>query len=232
MAGCPVFRSTAKSMGALVATRIGPFDPRSLWVYIISLQWKVSINLLFVANCMEANINIPRYRTIADRLLGLRLVPARLLTTRSVSYEFMNRQMVWHAFTVRINALPPHFSDPLTLIYFYRNSSFSSFPLSTPAYSANASFGYSHSLDSYLSFHLPFVRFSPQLRAPTIPRAKEKHPPLSKNEANTGRSPKIPALYAQRTHRYNSVIPRADFRCNLSRLVIPACRSTPFIRPM
>ena len=41
-----------------------------------------------------------RYRTWADRLLHLRLVPLRGFSTREVSYEFMNRQMVWHAFTV------------------------------------------------------------------------------------------------------------------------------------
>ncbi|KAI0660926.1 peroxisomal biogenesis factor 2 [Cubamyces menziesii] len=40
-----------------------------------------------------------RYRTIADRLLRLRLVAARRNFQREVSYEFMNRQMVWHAFT-------------------------------------------------------------------------------------------------------------------------------------
>ena len=41
-----------------------------------------------------------RYRTLADRLLRMPLVPARKLIKRNVSYEFMNRQMVWHAFTV------------------------------------------------------------------------------------------------------------------------------------
>ncbi|KIM90935.1 hypothetical protein PILCRDRAFT_811429 [Piloderma croceum F 1598] len=40
-----------------------------------------------------------RYRTIADRLLCMSLVPSRRLVKRDVSYEFMNRQMVWHAFT-------------------------------------------------------------------------------------------------------------------------------------
>ncbi|KIM26780.1 hypothetical protein M408DRAFT_16827 [Serendipita vermifera MAFF 305830] len=40
-----------------------------------------------------------RYRAIADRIIGLRLVPSRTLLNRNVSYEFMNRQMVWHAFT-------------------------------------------------------------------------------------------------------------------------------------
>ncbi|KAI9000955.1 peroxisomal biogenesis factor 2 [Trametes punicea] len=40
-----------------------------------------------------------RYRTLTDRLLRLRLVSARKHFQREVSYEFMNRQMVWHAFT-------------------------------------------------------------------------------------------------------------------------------------
>ncbi|KAI0832481.1 peroxisomal biogenesis factor 2 [Trametes gibbosa] len=40
-----------------------------------------------------------RYRTLADRMLRLRLVSARRHFQREVSYEFMNRQMVWHAFT-------------------------------------------------------------------------------------------------------------------------------------
>jgi len=40
-----------------------------------------------------------RYRTIIDRVLVMRLDPAQALIKREVSYEFMNRQMVWHAFT-------------------------------------------------------------------------------------------------------------------------------------
>ncbi|EUC67429.1 peroxisomal biogenesis factor 2 [Rhizoctonia solani AG-3 Rhs1AP] len=40
-----------------------------------------------------------RYRTLADRLFGLRLEPVKRLVNRSVNYDFMNRQMVWHAFT-------------------------------------------------------------------------------------------------------------------------------------
>ncbi|CAE6443400.1 unnamed protein product [Rhizoctonia solani] len=40
-----------------------------------------------------------RYRTLADRLLGFRLEPVKRLVTRNVNYDFMNRQMVWHAFT-------------------------------------------------------------------------------------------------------------------------------------
>jgi peroxin-2 len=40
-----------------------------------------------------------RYRTLLDRVLHLRLVPASSHTTREVSFEYLNRQLVWHAFT-------------------------------------------------------------------------------------------------------------------------------------
>jgi peroxin-2 len=40
-----------------------------------------------------------RYRTILDRILRLRLVPTTAHTSREVSFEYLNRQLVWHAFT-------------------------------------------------------------------------------------------------------------------------------------
>ncbi|KAF8138453.1 Pex12 amino terminal region-domain-containing protein [Boletus edulis] len=40
-----------------------------------------------------------RYRSLSDRFLGMSLVPTSSQAKREVSYEFMNRQMVWHAFT-------------------------------------------------------------------------------------------------------------------------------------
>jgi len=46
-----------------------------------------------------------RYRSLADRVLSMRMVPSRRLTNREVSYEFMNRQMVWHSFTVSSSSL-------------------------------------------------------------------------------------------------------------------------------
>ncbi|ORX52040.1 hypothetical protein DM01DRAFT_1289303 [Hesseltinella vesiculosa] len=42
-----------------------------------------------------------RFRTLIDRFLGMRLVYAKKSLNRQVSFEFLNRQMVWHAFTVR-----------------------------------------------------------------------------------------------------------------------------------
>ncbi|KAK4554145.1 peroxisome assembly protein (Peroxin-2) [Recurvomyces mirabilis] len=40
-----------------------------------------------------------KYRTLADRVLRLRLVPSGNQTNREVSFEYLNRQLVWHAFT-------------------------------------------------------------------------------------------------------------------------------------
>lgn len=40
-----------------------------------------------------------QYRTLLDRILRLRLVPASSTTSREVSFEYLNRQLVWHAFT-------------------------------------------------------------------------------------------------------------------------------------
>ena len=42
-----------------------------------------------------------KYRTIADRMLGMRLTYANRALNRNVSFEFLNRQLVWNAFTVR-----------------------------------------------------------------------------------------------------------------------------------
>ena len=40
-----------------------------------------------------------RYRTLTDRLLRLRLTPTSHSASRDVSFEYLNRQLVWHAFT-------------------------------------------------------------------------------------------------------------------------------------
>ena len=40
-----------------------------------------------------------RYRTLLDRMLRMRLAPPSNQTSREVSFEYLNRQLVWHAFT-------------------------------------------------------------------------------------------------------------------------------------
>ncbi len=39
------------------------------------------------------------YRTLVDRLLRMRLTPPSAQASREVSFEYLNRQLVWHAFT-------------------------------------------------------------------------------------------------------------------------------------
>lgn len=40
-----------------------------------------------------------RYRTLIDRILRIRLAPPSSQVSREVSFEYLNRQLVWHAFT-------------------------------------------------------------------------------------------------------------------------------------
>lgn len=40
-----------------------------------------------------------RYRTLLDRILRMRLVPPTSQVSREASFEYLNRQLVWHAFT-------------------------------------------------------------------------------------------------------------------------------------
>ena len=40
-----------------------------------------------------------RYRTLLDRVLRMRLAPPTSHISREVSFEYLNRQLVWHAFT-------------------------------------------------------------------------------------------------------------------------------------
>ncbi|KAJ2162612.1 peroxisome assembly protein (Peroxin-2) [Coemansia sp. RSA 552] len=48
---------------------------------------------------MLAFVATGQYKTVVERLLRLRLVSARPQLSHAVSFEFLNRQLVWHAFT-------------------------------------------------------------------------------------------------------------------------------------
>lgn len=41
-----------------------------------------------------------RYRTIVERILRARLVYIKPYMNRAISFEYMNRQLVWHEFSV------------------------------------------------------------------------------------------------------------------------------------
>ncbi|KAF9360715.1 peroxisome assembly protein (Peroxin-2) [Mortierella sp. NVP85] len=48
-----------------------------------------------------------KYRTVLERVLSMRLVYANRNSNRQASFEFLNRQMVWHAFTEFLMFLMP-----------------------------------------------------------------------------------------------------------------------------
>ncbi|GAB5588404.1 peroxisome assembly protein (Peroxin-2) [Umbelopsis nana] len=48
-----------------------------------------------------------KFRTLVDRILQMRLVYAKKSLNRQVSFEFLNRQLVWHAFTEFLLFLMP-----------------------------------------------------------------------------------------------------------------------------
>jgi peroxin-2 len=43
-----------------------------------------------------------KYRNLADRIMGMRLVFAKRLMLRQVSFDYMNRELVWNGFAVSI----------------------------------------------------------------------------------------------------------------------------------
>lgn len=61
-----------------------------------------------------------RYRTVIDRILAMRLVYSKKSMNRQVSFEFLNRQMVWHAFTVSCSSFV--LTSVLYNVFYNRNS--------------------------------------------------------------------------------------------------------------
>ena len=102
MARCPKLGSSKKGLGA--DDQIGDHTRcnRPGELFCVPLGWTVSLGspLARLRRTKFIYFWFGRYRTTVDRLLGMKLVPSRRLVRRSVSYDFMNRQMVWHAFTV------------------------------------------------------------------------------------------------------------------------------------
>ncbi|KAI9669274.1 MAG: peroxisome assembly protein (Peroxin-2) [Trizodia sp. TS-e1964] len=64
----------------------------------ISSKIYTSYSVLSFASFLIFLIN-GRYRTLVDRVLRMRLMPPPNQLSRQVSFEYLNRQLVWHAFT-------------------------------------------------------------------------------------------------------------------------------------
>jgi len=75
-----------------------PADPRVKTLASITERLNSAHDVASLASFLVFLIN-GRYRTLTDRLLRLRLTPASNSMSREVSFEYLNRQLVWHAFT-------------------------------------------------------------------------------------------------------------------------------------
>ncbi|KAI9477303.1 peroxisome assembly protein (Peroxin-2) [Coemansia sp. RSA 989] len=90
----------AKLLGYMSLNGWADAPPNSLQSRIWRLLQRIerAAKIAAVVN-FAAFLSMGQYRTLVERMLGLRLVNARPQLAHSVSFEFLNRQLVWHAFT-------------------------------------------------------------------------------------------------------------------------------------
>lgn len=70
-------------------------------VKIMSRLYRILDMVHFLASITSFSVFLVngRYRSLLDRILKLRLTPQNSQVSRQVSFEYLNRQLVWHAFT-------------------------------------------------------------------------------------------------------------------------------------
>ncbi|KAI9228160.1 MAG: Pex12 amino terminal region-domain-containing protein [Piptocephalis tieghemiana] len=100
-----LFHRTERAIGARGWSDM-PTDSikHRIWKMIQHLDrlWKTASVIHFILFLWHG-----RFRSISERILGLRWVWARRQSTRGVSFEFLNRQLVWYAFTEFLMFLVP-----------------------------------------------------------------------------------------------------------------------------
>jgi peroxin-2 len=98
-------RLATQELDNIVTGRDRSKDLGTTGLGLVSIRPKVSM----VAESRSfKRLMFTRYPSLLMRILGLRLVPSSPHLTRLVSYEFMNRQLVWGAFTVSAPAMSGH----------------------------------------------------------------------------------------------------------------------------
>lgn len=92
-----LYQRLERRMTSLSFSNIPSRDPRRLlWTLTDQLHraYEAAALVNFAAFLADG-----RYRTLTDRILGMRLTYSERTLNRNVSFEFLNRQLVWHAFT-------------------------------------------------------------------------------------------------------------------------------------
>jgi hypothetical protein len=99
--GIPTWQSSASLVVIAGAVTSGREVRRAGWILDVPVGWKVRI--FGIPSTMVLTACVFRYPNIMARMLKMRLIPEEAMNevTRVISYEFMNRQLVWTGFTVR-----------------------------------------------------------------------------------------------------------------------------------
>ena len=75
-----------------------------------TLNWIVmSVKILSLGNFVMFLLS-GQFPTLRERVLGLRMVPEHPQTLRQMSYEYMNREILWHGFSEFLFFVLPHFN--------------------------------------------------------------------------------------------------------------------------
>lgn len=84
-----------------VETRLFDTSDSSRWMQRLSRLTSLATSTHAFASLVSFAVFLlnGRYRTLLDRALHMRLTPSSAHTNREVSFEYLNRQLVWHAFT-------------------------------------------------------------------------------------------------------------------------------------
>jgi len=75
-----------------------------------AINWVITVmNTLSLLNFLMFLIG-GRFPTLKERVLSLWMVPERPQTLREMTYEYMNREILWHGFSEFIFFVLPHFN--------------------------------------------------------------------------------------------------------------------------
>jgi len=80
-------------------------------VFCSNSQWRCPKGIFFLFYTIMITMAIvPRYRSVVDRVLSMRLVYVRRQMNRQVDFDFLNRQLVWQGFTEFVLFMMPFIS--------------------------------------------------------------------------------------------------------------------------
>ena len=98
------FRDRIHFLASFLSPRVSPRRLENLLGYLTAAVNTLSL-FNFTLFLLRGN-----YPTLCDRLAGLLIAPSIHQTLRSINYDYMNREILWHGFSEFIFFILPHFN--------------------------------------------------------------------------------------------------------------------------